>query len=55
MAPVKKTLMVAKDSFVCGDGKGNQWHVGGGETLPHDHPAVKAAPDMFEPAKVAAA
>ena len=54
MAAAKKTLLVAKDSFIASV-KGEEVIVKSGESLPSDSPVVKQVPELFEPAKEAAA
>ena len=54
MATAKKSLLVAKDGFVC-EVKGVEYVVKQAERLPSDHPVVKAYPELFAPAQEAAA
>jgi hypothetical protein len=53
-SPAAKSLLVAKDGFVC-NVKGVEYVVKQAERLASDHPVVKAYPDLFEPAQEAAA
>jgi hypothetical protein len=53
-SPAKTTLLAAKDGFIC-EVRGVEHLIKQGEKLPSDHPVAKAYPDLFEPAKEAAA
>jgi hypothetical protein len=53
-SPAPKSLLVAKDGFVC-NVKGVEYVVKQAERLTSDHPVVKACPDLYAPAQEAAA
>jgi hypothetical protein len=53
-SPEKKTLVVAKDGFICSV-KGVEYLIKQGEVLESTHPAVDKHGELFEPAKQAAA